>query len=168
MDATAKLIAEVGTAKITHRLVAERAGVSLGSTTRYFSSLDELITSALEKLAAEIDADLESIRRTIETDGCLPEVIAQFVYEFLTDKDSVRVNIEMINAAISDPSLRSLAMRWGEGLRGILAAHVGREAAQGVVALVDGASAQAALSGEPIDFAVLQRIFGAVLQVQSD
>lgn len=161
--AAAELIPEVGTAKVTHRLVAQRAGVSLGSTTRYFASLDELIGCALEELAAEIDEDLEMLGGMIARDGCEPEVIARHVHEFLTDAESVRVNIEMYHAAITDSSLQVLAMRWSEGLQQLLAEHVGSDAAYGVVAVIDGASVHAALSGEPVEFGVLRRVIAGVL-----
>ena len=42
IDAAAELIVDSGASSLTHRAVAARAGVSLGSTTQYFSSLDEL------------------------------------------------------------------------------------------------------------------------------
>lgn len=161
--AAAELIPEVGTAKVTHRLVAQRAGVSLGSTTRYFASLDELIGSALEELAAEIDDDLEMLDGMIAREGCEPDVIARHVHEFLTDAESVRVNIEMYHAAITDSSLQVLAMRWSEGLQQLLAEHVGSDAAYGVVAVIDGASVHAALSGEPVEFDVLRRVIAGVL-----
>ena len=42
IEAAAELIVEGGAASLTHRAFAARAGVSLGSTTQYFGSLDEL------------------------------------------------------------------------------------------------------------------------------
>ena len=48
--AAADLLCEGGFEAVTHRAVAERAGLPLASTTYYFSSLDELIESAVDHL----------------------------------------------------------------------------------------------------------------------
>lgn len=52
LRAAAELLAEGGVKAVTHRSVAERAGVPLASTTYYFTSIDELMSEAL-RLATE-------------------------------------------------------------------------------------------------------------------
>ncbi|NWJ71839.1 TetR family transcriptional regulator [Pseudonocardia sp. ICBG1122] len=49
--AAAELLAESGFDAIRHRAVAERAGVPLAATTYYFSSLEDLVSAALDRLA---------------------------------------------------------------------------------------------------------------------
>lgn len=74
VSAAAELLAEGGFEAVRHRAVAQRAGLPLASTTYYFSSLDDLIASALEhigmlevaQLHARI-ADLSRRRRSAET-----------------------------------------------------------------------------------------------------
>ena len=48
LDAVLEIVVEDGMRAVRHRAVAERAGVSLGSTTYHFSSIEELITSAFD------------------------------------------------------------------------------------------------------------------------
>tara|TARA_R110002049_G_scaffold130406_4_gene288728 strand:- start:1812 stop:2459 length:648 start_codon:yes stop_codon:yes gene_type:complete len=48
LQAALDIIVAEGMRSIRHRAVAERAGVSLGSTTYHFSSIEELIISAFE------------------------------------------------------------------------------------------------------------------------
>ncbi|MGJ0203537.1 TetR family transcriptional regulator [Leucobacter sp. gxy201] len=60
--AAAELITENGPAGISHRSIAERAGVSLGSTTQYFASLDELRELALQLLADDVDEQLAEVQ----------------------------------------------------------------------------------------------------------
>ena len=50
--AAAELLCHAGFEAVTHRAVAERAGLPLASTTYYFSSLEELIETAVEYLSA--------------------------------------------------------------------------------------------------------------------
>lgn len=48
VSAAAELLSEGGFEAVRHRAVAHRAGLPLASTTYYFSSLDDLIASAVE------------------------------------------------------------------------------------------------------------------------
>ena len=57
IEAAAEIIAREGTRKLTHRRVAQQAGVPLGSTTQYFSSIDELHRAALAELARLIEEE---------------------------------------------------------------------------------------------------------------
>src|SRR5699024_8552765 len=59
--AAAELIAEAGVGALTHRAVAARAGVAVGTTTRYFATIDDLRKHALEYLAASVEADLREL-----------------------------------------------------------------------------------------------------------
>lgn len=53
VQACAELILEEGPTTVTHRAVAERAQVSLASTTYYFTSLDQMIRAAGRRLVAD-------------------------------------------------------------------------------------------------------------------
>ncbi len=74
ISAAAELLREGGFEAVRHRAVAQRAGLPLASTTYYFSSLDDLIASAVEhigmlevaQLRARI-AGLSRRRRSAET-----------------------------------------------------------------------------------------------------
>lgn len=52
VSAAADLLCEGGFEAVTHRAVADRAGLPLASTTYYFSSLEELIETAVDYLGA--------------------------------------------------------------------------------------------------------------------
>ena len=54
LDATLTLVGRLGAGAITHRAVAEEAGVPLAATTYYFSSKSDLVREALTH-AAETD-----------------------------------------------------------------------------------------------------------------
>jgi DNA-binding transcriptional regulator YbjK len=59
LDAGIGLLAEGGFAAISHRAVAERAGLPLAATTYYFRSRDDLIAAAFELM---VDRDLAATR----------------------------------------------------------------------------------------------------------
>lgn len=50
------LLAEGGTRAVTHRTIAARAGVPLGSVTYYYATLDHVFVAAFELMQQEIDA----------------------------------------------------------------------------------------------------------------
>ena len=65
--AAADLLCEGGFQAVSHRTVADRAGLPLASTTYYFSSLEELIETAVEYLGrgevAALRARLQELPR---------------------------------------------------------------------------------------------------------
>src|SRR3954454_10440861 len=61
LRAAIELLGETGAKSVTHRAVAQRAGVPLASTTYYFRSVDELIQEALKLHVAERVAELERL-----------------------------------------------------------------------------------------------------------
>ncbi|MFM9036040.1 MAG: TetR/AcrR family transcriptional regulator [Mycobacterium sp.] len=62
--AAADLLCEGGFEAVTHRAVAERAGLPLASTTYYFSTLDELIETAVDYLGA---IEVNQLRDRVKT-----------------------------------------------------------------------------------------------------
>ena len=61
LRAAIELLGESGAKSVTHRAVAQRAGVPLASTTYYFRSVRELVEEALQLHVAERVAELESL-----------------------------------------------------------------------------------------------------------
>lgn len=150
LAAAVEIIVEEGGPALTHRAVAARAGVALGSTTQYFDSIDELREAALQSLADEIDADLVVLERELLPLTTAPERCARYMREFLLDPRQVRAALALVMAGTDDPALRALALRWPDHLRAILARHIGAERALAVVAYLDGITVHAALSEAPV------------------
>ncbi|MCB0946598.1 MAG: TetR family transcriptional regulator, partial [Mycobacterium sp.] len=67
VSAAADLLCEGGFEAVSHRAVAQRAGLPLASTTYYFSSLDDLIVNAVAHIgmmeAAQLRARVEELPR---------------------------------------------------------------------------------------------------------
>jgi DNA-binding transcriptional regulator YbjK len=82
LEAVLRIVADVGADAVTHRRVAEVAGLPLASTTYWFDSKEHLLTAALE-LAAERD-------------------IAR-LYEFAAEPADDRDPIDLAIDAIMDP-----------------------------------------------------------------
>lgn len=84
LRATIELIGETGAKSVTHRAVAERAGLPLASTTYYFTSVDQLIEEALKLHVAERVAQLQSMTAmALGATGASAQDIAERLAEVL-------------------------------------------------------------------------------------
>ncbi|MFI0404920.1 TetR/AcrR family transcriptional regulator [Actinomadura sp. 3N508] len=155
VEAAAELITEVGTDGLTHRLVAARAEVPLGSTTQYFATLADLREAAMQHLADEIDDGLAVVREAMQDMTSAPAALASALHEYLRDVRLVQADTALTWASVHDPRLRSLSLRWFDELVAILSAHIGPARATAVAVFADGATWHAVLHEEPLDLDVL-------------
>ncbi|GAA4671233.1 TetR/AcrR family transcriptional regulator [Gordonia humi] len=156
VQAAADLIVEVGPGKLTHRLVATRARVPLGSTTAYFASLDELRAEGLALLAHEIEDELHEIRTELATDpGAAARRLIDSLHEYVSVRRNVVADVALTATATFDEHVRELALSWTDGLVDVLTPHIGASNAVAVAMISDGATVHAAIRGEPVDRADL-------------
>ncbi|GAB6900055.1 TetR/AcrR family transcriptional regulator [Kineosporia succinea] len=156
LAATVEVVAEVGVARTTHRLIAARADVPLGATTYYFPTLNDLIATALEQAGDAWDADLvrweTELRRAqheLGPDDDGPAgLLTRLILEYLADQPRARLECELYLAAGHTPELRPLATRWLLGLREVTARLAGPSTGYALATLVDGVFLQATVTGE--------------------
>ncbi|MDN5720073.1 TetR/AcrR family transcriptional regulator [Corynebacterium sp.] len=169
LDAAAELICEAGASCLTHRAVAARAHVAVGSTTQYFASIDDLRDEALQALADENDealAEVAGILETLDGSGAVEETIARcagILHDFLADPRRVHASLAMTSTAMTDPSLRTLALQWSDQLTDLLAGRFGRPRAAAAVAYVDGLTVHAALHDGATDTSSITAVLTALL-----
>jgi TetR/AcrR family transcriptional regulator, regulator of biofilm formation and stress response len=117
LKATLRVVADAGIDAVTHRRVAELAGVSPGSTTHHFASREDLIRAAFraylefaDRLLAGID---EELRATVSDDAVrVREYLCEIVRREFTDERMVRAEYEMILFASADDELGSYLRAW--------------------------------------------------------
>lgn len=83
MSAAAELLGEGGFEAVGHRAVARRAGLPLASTTYYFSSLDDLITRAVEHVGMIEVVQLRARIATLSRRRRGPETTAEVLVDLL-------------------------------------------------------------------------------------
>ncbi|QIZ35094.1 TetR/AcrR family transcriptional regulator [Saccharopolyspora sp. ASAGF58] len=175
--AAAQLLAEGGFDVVRHRAVAERAGLPLASTTYYFSSLDDLITAAVEyesrqELAtgrARLDELAEHPRST--------EAVIELLLDLLLGTGSrdggaepVLLRYERLVGSPRRPYLAPLMRELSAELHQLLAEifarsgmEVSRERLLELIALVDGAVVNALIESDPDPRAAARRMLRAQL-----
>jgi DNA-binding transcriptional regulator YbjK len=145
-------IAEVGVGQVTHRLIAARAGVPLGSTTYYFPTLDDLVSAALREATESAGALLETWADELTASDDLAAGFADLATRYLADREQALLEYEVCLAAARTPELRPAARLWIDGLRGICARFTGAgDRGFALAALVDGALLQAVVTGDELD-----------------
>lgn len=179
LEASFELVARSGAGSVTHRAVADEAGVPLAATTYYFTSKHELLRETLEYAARrelegyEQDESWLAAQQAASA-GELAETLAQGALAYLEAPDTL-AHYEVFLAAGREPSLADTANAWTDANvqmlepvlerlgspRPTIDAHI-------VTAMIDGLVLEQ-LAGPRADFAdavlrpALQRTLAALL-----
>lgn len=172
LEAAREFIAERGLAAVTAREVAARCGISTGTLTHYFASMDELLVETLRTSSKQFTEALVGGLRAHESasarldhliDAALPAT-ADALIQF-------RLWLEYWSRAAHDPQLAGVHREryrvWRGAIAGVLAEGVAtgefrkveaNEAAREIVALFDGLSLQAVIGDEEVNFREARRL----------
>ncbi|MGH9010866.1 MAG: TetR/AcrR family transcriptional regulator [Acidimicrobiia bacterium] len=148
LRAAIQLLGETGVKSVTHRAVAERAGVPLASTTYYFRSVNELIEEALKLHVAERVSELSGLADVaLSVTGASATQFAERFAEVLVANPTPTLvaHYQMYLEAGRNPTLRPAvadALAAFEALTARLLAAAGardpQAAAEAFLALLDG------------------------------
>jgi DNA-binding transcriptional regulator YbjK len=118
LRAALEIVGEVGPDALTHRRVAEVAGMPLASTTYWFESKDELLAAALELAATEDLLRLKQMATRVADEDDPVEAILDLVMTGVEDafqgsRASLIAGYALsLEAARRRPWLRELSSRW--------------------------------------------------------
>lgn len=147
LRATIELLGETGVKSVTHRAVAQRAGLPLASTTYYFDSVQQLIEEALTLHVAERVAELQSLAATVGSGGSSAQDVAERLAAALVARPApvLVAQYQLFLEAARNPALRPAvteALEAFERLAGaflsLLGARDPEQVAGAFVALLDG------------------------------
>ncbi len=153
--AATELVPEVGSDNVTHRMVAERADVPLGSTTYYFDSIDDLVHEALHAIAESTRSDLEQMEERLSTADDVVRELSQVIWEYLQNRDQLMYWNELYTSANHRPELAEMALLWSDGLIRILNKHMNNKAAQATAMFIDGTLLRVNVSDDLPSFEII-------------
>lgn len=131
------LVREVGIAAITHRTVAERAQVPLGSTTYYFDTIDDMLAQALRLDIADFNDLMD--RALAETEGQDPiDRVLAIVRRVDEANLAAATAYDLYLNALTRPSLRPLAVEWGDSVIDSFATFLTHDQAVAIAVFLDG------------------------------
>lgn len=112
LRATLAVVGRGGIAAVTHRTVADEAGVALGAMTYYFESKQELLREALLLFVEEEAARLRAAADGLEADEPTPAEVGARMSAVLEADDRAQIGqFELYLEAARDPALRDAAQR---------------------------------------------------------
>lgn len=179
LEATLRVIGTRGINAVSHRSVAEEAGVPLGSTTYYFESKQDIVVKALRFAATtEIERTESQIER-LPADGMSATALADAIAEWLARQLSGRTRARTIALyslqleAMHRPELRPIYEEWTNATvrlasRLLEAAGSPRPAAEAplLVAAIDGLRHnQLATRDEGVSEAIVRAVVDPLVQV---
>lgn len=153
--ATLDLIADEGLARVSHRKIAARAGVPLGSMTYHFSGMDELLREAFGRFTGHIVAVFDAHLAAPADRDQAREAVADLVH-ILSEgpqRDLVLTQ-ELYTLAARRPEYRELTHEWMRRSRIHLEQHFDPDTARQLDALIEGLTLHRALAREPHDRAL--------------
>ncbi|MFF5482013.1 TetR/AcrR family transcriptional regulator [Streptomyces sp. NPDC012935] len=153
--ATLDLIAEEGIARVSHRKIAVRAGVPLGSMTYHFSGMDDLLREAFSHFTDHIVAVFDAHLSAPADPDQARQAVADLVH--LLSEGSGRdlvLTQELYTLAARQPAYRELTHEWMRRSRVHLEKHFDSDTARQLDALIEGLTLHRALSRQPHDRAL--------------
>lgn len=158
LQAAVTLLAERGVAAVSHRAVAQQAGLPLAATTYYFASLDALLVEAVRALAARwVDrarSALEALPARLDGPRALAEAAVAVAVPVGPDGDDLPAMYDRYLEAGRSPALQPVVQEYDAGLDALLAQVLERGGqppgrARLLLAVVDGAALRALAEGHP-------------------
>ncbi|MFD0474027.1 TetR/AcrR family transcriptional regulator [Nonomuraea thailandensis] len=103
LDAALEVLVADGVAGITHRKVAARADVPLGSVTYHFASLADLLAQAFAWYVGQRTAEYEALFTEVATRADLIEILVDLVQAGPSRHRGAVLGFELHLAALRDP-----------------------------------------------------------------
>jgi DNA-binding transcriptional regulator YbjK len=170
IDVTLDLIAEVGVAGISHRRIAARAGVPLGSMTYHFDSMDQLLFEAFARFAETISKLFEERLGAATTIAEVRNGVVSLIHEDLTGPQAARdavLTFELYTLAAREPRFRGITRAWMRRSRVELERHFDSDTARQLDALIEGLAIHRSLDPEPPSRALTEQAIAKITATTS-
>ncbi|MFF5882499.1 TetR/AcrR family transcriptional regulator [Streptomyces sp. NPDC012589] len=150
LDATLDLIADEGIARVSHRRIASRAGVPLGSMTYHFEGIDHLLKEAFGRFTDHIVAVFDTHLAAAADRAGAREAVVDLVHTLSEgSRRDLVLTQELYTLAARQPAYRELTHEWMRRSRVHLEKHFDPDTARQLDALIEGLTLHRALAREP-------------------
>lgn len=148
LAATLDHIADEGVAGVSHRKIAARAAVPLGSMTYHFTGIDDLLREAFTLFADHIVTVFERHLDHAESPAQARAAVTGLIHALSegTRRDRILTQ-ELYTLAARRPEYRELTQSWMRRSRHLLERHFDPDTARQLDALIEGLTLHRALDG---------------------
>ncbi|MEU0299025.1 TetR family transcriptional regulator [Streptomyces sp. NPDC006175] len=152
LAATLDHIAEEGVVGVSHRKIAGRADVPLGSMTYHFDGIDDLLREAFTRFADHIVAVFELYLGRVDTPEEAREAVTDLIHVLSEGpRRDLVLTQELYTLAARRDEYRELTHAWMNRSRRLLEQHFDPDTARQLDALIEGLALHRSLDTEPQD-----------------
>jgi TetR/AcrR family transcriptional regulator, regulator of biofilm formation and stress response len=164
LDAALDVVADVGVNEATHRKIAARAGVPLGSLTYYFDGIDDLLARAFARLADEMSVVYRAgLERAADAEAAQAAVVDLICGPgYATDRELTLI-WEMYAYANHNTAVARTTREWLARSHASLGLHFPPETCAALDVLVEGWPMHRAFQGRPLDRALVATTVRAIV-----
>ncbi|MGW7071049.1 TetR/AcrR family transcriptional regulator [Streptomyces sp. NPDC054855] len=149
LAATLDHIADEGVAGVSHRKIAARAAVPLGSMTYHFTGIDDLLREAFTLFAGHIVAVFERHLGQAVSPEQAREAVTDLIHALSEGpRRDLILTQELYTLAARRPEYRELTRAWMRDSRRLLERHFDPGTARQLDALIEGLTLHRALDGD--------------------
>lgn len=139
IDAALDIIVSAGAAQATARRIAEAAGVSPGTITYHFTSINDILAQAFAKMSADIATAFTARLKAAPDLAAARETVVDLIYGAVSPlSKQMMFSFELYTFVSRNPEYRGLAEEWMERSRIALQLHFDLPTAKAVDALLEG------------------------------
>ncbi|MFI8001703.1 TetR/AcrR family transcriptional regulator [Streptomyces sp. NPDC086010] len=150
LAATLDHIADEGVAGVSHRKIAVRADVPLGSMTYHFTGIDDLLREAFTRFADHIVAVFELYLGRANSPDEAREAVTDLIHVLSEGpRRDLVLTQELYTLAARRDEYRELTHAWMNRSRRLLEQHFDPDTARQLDALIEGTSLHRSLDTEP-------------------
>ncbi|MET7857602.1 TetR family transcriptional regulator [Streptomyces sp. NPDC005318] len=150
ITATLDHIADAGVAGVSHRRIATRAEVPLGSMTYHFTGIDDLLREAFTRFADHIVAVFEQHLGRADSPEQAREAVTDLIHTLSAGpRRDLILTQELYTLATRRPEYRELTQAWMRRSRQLLERHFDPDTARQLDALIEGLTLHRALDDTP-------------------
>lgn len=164
LDATLDVVAADGVNGTTHRKIAARAGVALGSLSYYFDGIDDVLCHAFawfaENMSRVYRQTLAEAHTVDEAEAAVVELICGPDYASRRDMTLI---FEMYAYANHNPNVARHTRTWVERSRESLQLHFPPQTCRALDALIEGWPMHRAFERTPLDRALVATTVHAIV-----
>ena len=157
LDAAIAVIAHDGVAGLTHRSIAERAGIPLASVSYHFDGIDAVLISALERATTDLAAELRA-----SPPGSTPADLAALLARELRERRTLWIaGQELYLLAARRPELAAAALGWTDVVADHFTPNLEGDDRLAFKALIEGVCLHALLDQDRFDQKRLRGVLAA-------
>lgn len=152
VSSTLDVVSERGVARTTHRVIAERAGVPLGSMSYYFRSMGDLLGDAFDLFHTFlIEEQANIVRRQSCREGVIHSVVELTCGDGRFDKKTMQLIVEMYAYAKFNKRVERACQEVSQSIQNEFKRFLSAESSFTISALIDGWRLKSFILGEIID-----------------